>query len=205
MPSVSIRLKRRALSLWLSPPKQHRPALASTPANHPNRLLIAPFTHAPCPNGTPYTSPEHRSGSPNTAHLTSASPQSQRDWKTKSPVSLPFTHSITPETTPSRPCHSPGEPPPTAFSSHHSPSPHAAPINSPAPQSQRDCVPKPRVGLLHADLPWVPSQQIPNPIGVASPPPCRIAPPRFPNSSSQKSTRPTRTALPPAPPSRTPL
>jgi hypothetical protein len=31
-----------------------------------NRLALPPFTSAPCPNGTPYTSPEHRSGSSTT-------------------------------------------------------------------------------------------------------------------------------------------
>jgi hypothetical protein len=36
-----------------------------------------------------------------------------------------------------------------------------------SPQSQRDCVPKPRVGLRHAGLPWVSPQQIPNPNGHA--------------------------------------
>ena len=35
--------------------KQHRPALATAPANHPPTALSSPpFTRAPCPNGTPY-------------------------------------------------------------------------------------------------------------------------------------------------------
>jgi hypothetical protein len=94
---------RRALSHCPSthsaPRNKAVPGLAAAPANHPQPPSHRPIHLCPCPNGTPYTSPEHRSGSPTTA-----------------------------------------------------------PINSPAPQSQRDCVPEPRVGLRHAGLPWVPPQ-----------------------------------------------
>jgi hypothetical protein len=37
-----------------------------------------------------------------------------------------------------------------------------------SPQSQRDCVPEPRVGLRHAGLPWVSPTTPANPKGVAS-------------------------------------
>ena len=46
-------------------------------------------------------------------------------------------------------------------------------------------------GLRHEGLPWVHPQQIPNPNGIASPPPFHVAPPRFPNSpTSQIHPRP---------------
>ena len=41
------------------------PAAPTSPASHPPTCLIfAPFTSDLCPNGTPYPSPEHRSGYP---------------------------------------------------------------------------------------------------------------------------------------------
>ena len=50
-------------------------------------------------------------------------------------------------------------------------------------QSQRDCVPQPRVGLRHDGLPWVPPTLTHNPNGVASPNPC--------STGSRTTARPT--------------
>jgi hypothetical protein len=58
-------------------------------------------------------------------------------------------------------------------------------------QSQRDCVPEPKVGLRHEGLPWVHPQQIPNPnVGCVPKPHQPIAPP------PPDTARPSRTPTP---------